>query len=66
MLGGGFIARTTTRNVGAVNSAFRVFGVRPGAQQIMRSRFAGLSIIAARMDEDGTVQLHIEIRAWGA
>ncbi len=66
MHGAGFIARTTTRNVGAANSVYRVFGVRLEAQQIMRNRFAGWSITAASKVKDGTVQLHIEIRTWEA
>jgi hypothetical protein len=66
MHGAGFIALTTTRNVGVANSVFQVFGVRLEAQQIMRNRFAGWSIVAARKVKDGTVQLHIEVRAWEA
>lgn len=64
--GAGFIARTTTWNAGVASSVFRVFGVRLEAQPFMRDRFAGLSIIAAGKVKDGTVQFHIEIRAWGA
>jgi hypothetical protein len=64
--GRGSIARTTTRNVGVANSVFQVFGVHLEAQQIMRNRFAGWSITAARKVKDGTVQLHSEIRTSGA
>jgi hypothetical protein len=66
MHGAGFIALTTTRNVGVASSVFRVFGVRLGARLIMRNRFAGWSITAARKVKDGTVQLHIEVRTWEA